>query len=131
MGTAASYTGPGAGRFPTANSIVADVMRIVDGVQPRNPFSLETEIELEQDYTSAFYIRILFMDSLGIIRKIGGLAEKHGVSIHSILQNPIQIGVKPILSLQWRNAKCHRQKPCVRILTRRDSQEVILSVCHS
>ena len=30
------------------------------------------------------------MDSLGIIRKIGELAEKHEVSIHSILQNPIQ-----------------------------------------
>ena len=86
----ANYTGPGAGRFPTANSIVADVMRIVDGMQPRDPFPLETEIELEQDYTSAFYIRIPFMDSLGIIRKIGELAEKHEVSIHSILQNPIQ-----------------------------------------
>jgi hypothetical protein len=89
MGTA-NYTGPGAGRFPTANSIVADVMRIVDGVQPRNPFPLETEIELEQDYTSAFYIRIPFVDSLGIIRIIGELAEKNKVSIHSILQNPIQ-----------------------------------------
>jgi hypothetical protein len=85
----ASYAGPGAGRFPTANSIVADVMRIVDGVQPRNPFPLETEMELEPDYSSSFYIRIPFMDSLGIIRKIGELAETHGVSIHSILQNPI------------------------------------------
>jgi hypothetical protein len=90
MGTTTSYMGPGAGRFPTANSIVADVLRIVNHVQPHNPFPLETNMELEPDYTSAFYIRIPFMDSLGIIRKIGELAETHGVSIHSILQNPIQ-----------------------------------------
>ena len=30
LGTAA-YIGPGAGRFPTANSVVADVMRIATG----------------------------------------------------------------------------------------------------
>lgn len=34
-------------------------------------------------------VRIPFSDSLGIIKKMGELAEKHGVSIHSILQNPI------------------------------------------
>lgn len=86
----ASYTGPGAGRFPTANSIVADVVRIVDGIQPTNPFPVSASIDLNHDYTSSFYIRIPFMDSLGIIRKIGELAEKHEVSIHSVLQNPIQ-----------------------------------------
>jgi hypothetical protein len=62
----ASYTGPGAGRFPTANSIVADVMRSVDGVQPQNPFPLETDLDLEPDYATSFYIRIPFVDSLGI-----------------------------------------------------------------
>lgn len=89
MGTT-SYTGPGAGRYPTANSIVADVVRTCNGLATPNPFPMQTSVEIDYDYSSAFYIRIPFMDSLGIIRKIGELAEKHGVSIHSILQNPIQ-----------------------------------------
>mmetsp|Transcript_15225 Transcript_15225/g.27501 ORF Transcript_15225/g.27501 Transcript_15225/m.27501 type:complete len:267 (+) Transcript_15225:1-801(+) len=89
MGTT-SYTGPGAGRFPTANSIVADIVRVCDGMACPNPFPMQSTVDLDYDYESPFYIRIPFMDSLGIIRKIGELAEKHGVSIHSILQNPIQ-----------------------------------------
>lgn len=90
MGTT-SYTGPGAGRFPTANSVVADVIRICNSLQQKNPFPMQStlSVDLDYDYSSPFYIRIPFMDSLGIIRKIGELAEHHGVSIHSILQNPI------------------------------------------
>ncbi len=89
----ASYTGPGAGRFPTASSVVADICRIANnGGTGGDPFptSGATAVELNHNYCSEFYIRISFCDGLGIIRRIGELAEKHGVSIDSILQNPIQ-----------------------------------------
>lgn len=85
-----SYTGPGAGRFPTANSIVADVCRVASGLAAVDPFPLESNIKIDNEYTSAFYIRVSFQDELGIIRKIGEFAETHGVSIASILQNPIK-----------------------------------------
>jgi len=86
----ATYAGPGAGRFPTANSIVADIYRIAKNVNPSNPFPLSTvDLEIDNDYFSAFYIRISFQDALGIIRRVGELSEKHHVSIHSVLQNPI------------------------------------------
>lgn len=89
LGTA-SYTGPGAGRYPTANSIVADVMRVANDTCPILPFPLESsDIEIDNDYASAFYIRISFRDGLGIVRNVGELAESQGVSIHSILQQPI------------------------------------------
>jgi homoserine dehydrogenase len=88
LGTA-SYTGPGAGRFPTANSVVSDILRIASGLSESDPFPLSTQLALDHDYTSPFYIRIPFQDGLGIIRKIGELSETHGVSIHSVLQNPI------------------------------------------
>lgn len=88
VGTA-SYTGPGAGRFPTANSVVSDILRIASNLSVVDPFPLSTNLELDHDYSSPFYIRIPFQDGLGIIRKIGELSEKNGVSIHSILQNPI------------------------------------------
>ena len=73
----------------TANSIVADILRVANNTCPINPFPLSANIEIDNDYVSAFYIRISFQDGLGIIRRIGELAETQGVSIHSILQQPI------------------------------------------
>ena len=86
----ASYTGPGAGRFPTASSVVADICRVASNTASIDPFPLHSNIALDSDYTSEFYIRISFSDGLGIIRRIGELSETHGVSINSILQNPIK-----------------------------------------
>ncbi|KAL7540664.1 hypothetical protein ACHAXR_010281 [Thalassiosira sp. AJA248-18] len=88
LGTA-SYTGPGAGRYPAANSIVADILRVADNTCPTIPFPLSSNIEIDNDYESAFYIRVSFRDGLGIVRSLGELAESQGVSIHSILQQPI------------------------------------------
>ncbi len=85
-----SYTGPGAGRFPTANSIVADICRVAAGMAHSDPFPLQTKIPIDNEYTSEFYIRVSFQDELGIIRRIGELAEECGVSICSVLQNPIK-----------------------------------------
>ena len=88
MGTT-GYIGPGAGRYPTANSVVSDVLRIARGESPATPFPKTGEVALQNDYTSMFYIRISIQDGLGIIRRVGELAEKHGVSINSVLQNDI------------------------------------------
>jgi hypothetical protein len=41
------------------------------------------------DYDSVFYVRLCYRDALGITRQCGEICEKHGVSIHSILQNPV------------------------------------------
>jgi len=85
-----SYTGPGAGRFPTANSIVSDVVRIANGQASGDPFPLAPSyLELDSNYVSSHYVRIPFQDSLGIVSTIGQLAEEFCVSIHSILQNAI------------------------------------------
>ena len=85
-----SYSGPGSGRYQAANSIVADIMRIANNIAPKIPFPLASNIEIDNDYVSAFYIRISFKDGLGIIRSVGELAETQGVSIHSVLQQPIE-----------------------------------------
>jgi len=83
-----SYIGPGAGRYPTANSIVSDLVRLARGlVGP--PFPVDRAMPLEPDYTSRFYIRLRIRDQLGVIRVVGEIAERHGVSIYAILQNPI------------------------------------------
>merc|ERR1719162_2518380 len=40
-------------------------------------------------YESVFFLRLNYRDQVGITREVGELCERHGVSIHSILQNPI------------------------------------------
>ena len=79
----------GAGRFPTANSVLNDLIRI-SLCKSVVPFPLDdTSLELDNDYIASFYVRIKCEDSLGIIGAVGQAAQDAGVSIHSILQNPI------------------------------------------
>ena len=102
MGTC-SYMGPGSGRFPTANSIVADMSRMAQaktiGKTPPPPFpcvsqlqedGISSPVQLDYDFVGAFYIRIPYADGLGIIKRVGELCEEYEISIHSILQNPIR-----------------------------------------
>uniref|UniRef100_A0A7S1D758 Homoserine dehydrogenase n=1 Tax=Cyclophora tenuis TaxID=216820 RepID=A0A7S1D758_CYCTE len=117
-----SYMGPGAGRFETANSVVADIVRVANQqtfpVFPKQDGGndgVEGGLELEFNYISPFYIRIPFVDSLGIIRSIGELAENCEISIHSVLQNPIKdrlqadvcVTTEPC-SLQQMQQFCHQ-----------------------
>ena len=84
-----TFAGPGAGRFPTANSVLSDLVRLCQGTTPE-PFPLDSAVALNNDYQAPFYVRIKCNDGLGIIRAIGEAAEATSVSIHAVLQNPIQ-----------------------------------------
>jgi len=86
--TQSILAGPGAGRYPTANSVVADLLRLSLEQVP-TPFPMETDIALDNDYDGEFYVRVNCRDRLGIIKSVGEAAEKAGVSVHAILQNPI------------------------------------------
>lgn len=84
-----SFAGPGAGRFPTANSVINDLVRLSQG-RCGPPFPLSSDIPLNNDYSARFYIRLSCSDGLGIIRMVGEAAELNGVSINAILQNTIE-----------------------------------------
>jgi len=81
--------GEGAGRFPTANSCVNDIVALAKGDQTPLPFNPPSELKFVNNFESDFYIRLKYRDALGITRQCGEICEKYGVSIHSILQNPI------------------------------------------
>ncbi len=83
-----TFAGPGAGRYPTANSVVNDILRLNLG-QTTNPFPLEESISINNNYRASFYIRINVKDEVGIIKTVGQMAENSDISIHAILQNPI------------------------------------------
>ena len=61
------------------------MLRLAHGLSSK-PFPIATEIALEPDYTSNFYLRISISDTLGIIRAVGEAAEKNGVGIHAVVQ---------------------------------------------
>jgi len=85
-----TYIGQGAGRFPTANSCVNDIISIAKGDSTTVPFNpIAEDAKFVQKYESVFYLRLKYEDALGITRQCGEICEKHGVSIHSILQNPV------------------------------------------
>jgi homoserine dehydrogenase len=85
-----TYIGPGAGRYPTANSCVNDILALAKGDSTPLPFNPSaTSKKFVNNFDSVFYIRLRYRDGLGITRQCGEICEKHGVSIHSILQNPI------------------------------------------
>jgi len=84
------FVGQGAGRFPTANACVSDVLDIARGTCAAPPFAKEAAgLSFVNSYTSSFYIRIRCRDVVGIIRDLGAITAADGVSIYSILQNPI------------------------------------------
>lgn len=85
-----TYIGQGAGRFPTANSCINDIVSLAKG--DANPLAFNpasADIKFVNDYESPFFIRLKYRDTLGITRECGEICERHGVSIYSILQNPI------------------------------------------
>jgi len=82
--------GQGAGRYPTANSCVNDIVALAKGDKTPLPFNPAcADVEFVDNYESNFFIRLKYKDGLGITRQCGEICEKYGVSIHSMLQNPI------------------------------------------
>lgn len=84
--------GQGAGRYPTANSCVSDIMRAAVGSCPGERAFLRTisppQYSFEPDYRSKFYLRCNYKDQLGITRTLGEQCDNNGVSIFSMMQLP-------------------------------------------
>jgi hypothetical protein len=83
-----SLVGPGAGRFPTANSVVQDLILLGQNLVPA-AFPPNKVAKVSTDYKSSFYVRMHIKDALGIIKTVGELCEKNGIGINSVLQNEI------------------------------------------
>ena len=69
-------------------SYVAAVATLVDRRRAAQPFAKENSdgLEFSNDFESQFYLRIQYTDGVGIVKDLGEICEKHGVSIYSLLQ---------------------------------------------
>jgi len=88
------FTGPGAGELPTASSVCADVLAIVNEIHTTNNLlpqmkSNNTEkadiISIEET-TNKYFIRIDANDTPGVIGNIGNICSKYGINLNYIVQ---------------------------------------------
>ncbi|MCD6288265.1 MAG: homoserine dehydrogenase, partial [Candidatus Hydrogenedentes bacterium] len=93
------YYGKGAGRFPTASAVVADLVDIgrdmVAGtVGHIPPFTINDAVRVLQieDVECSFYMRFTTADAPGVLGKIASILGAHNVSIDSAIQKSIPDG---------------------------------------
>jgi len=89
------YVGPGAGRMPTASSIVADIVDAAIG-RARTTFEhvawLAGRCEAAtmrpiQNVQTRYYLRFDVVDRPGVLADIAGVLGEHAISIASVLQH--------------------------------------------
>jgi homoserine dehydrogenase len=83
-----TYAGPGAGRYPTANSIVADIYRAAAHALPTVAFPipnscLGSDLTVVDDYVACFFIRIPCQTPVSFAA-LGAIAEECGLALASI-----------------------------------------------
>ena len=85
------FVGKGAGSYPTAYSVLSDIMHVIQGNY--NPYTAndchwhyEYPASIE-DKESVFYIRIPVQDEPGVLAQIAGILSTNSISIASIHQD--------------------------------------------
>lgn len=92
-----TLSGPGAGEFPTASSVVGDILAIAseigktDYLLPMmrcNHHENALMIPVEETQNK-YYISITAQNSLGVIGRIGKACEDHNISLASLVQKEV------------------------------------------
>ncbi len=84
------WYGKGAGDFPTASALVSDMVYAANAHEHRH-MTLEneydsTEMQINDNWETAYYVRVNVKDKPGVLAKIAGIFGQHAVSIESVLQ---------------------------------------------
>ena len=90
------FAGPGAGEFPTASSVLGDILAIASSLGSSNmlPFMKCThEVNAQQidikDTVNKYYISVTTANTPGVIGTIGEICGRHNISLASVLQKGI------------------------------------------
>ena len=89
-----TLSGPGAGEFPTASSVVGDILAIAaelgksDYILPMMRCKHDDNAEMINisDTTNKYYISITAKNNKGVIGKIGTICANNDISLESIVQ---------------------------------------------
>jgi len=90
-------SGPGAGEFPTASSVVGDILNIVSELCTSNyllpmmrcKHNVDAQMLPIGETTNKYYISVTAPNNVGIIEKIGNMCAKQNISLASILQKGV------------------------------------------
>lgn len=88
------YYGRGAGRNPTASTVISDIADVALNLaqkRPRRPRPIARAVNPPplcpaESWTSRYYIRLSVLDRPGSFARIAGTLGTHGVSIASVMQ---------------------------------------------
>ena len=90
------FAGPGVGEFPTASSVLGDILAIAGSLGSNNmlPFmKCNHEINAQQvdikDTVNRYYISVTAANTPGVIGTIGEICGRHNISLASVLQKGI------------------------------------------
>ena len=92
-------SGPGAGEFPTASSVMGDILAIAkeykttDYILPMmrcHHQSAANPVKIEDTYNK-YYISIKAPNAIGVIAKIGTICANKNISLQSIVQKGVEI----------------------------------------
>lgn len=92
------FSGPGAGEFPTASSVIGDILCLAQEIEAgdENPFAMmqckhesSAEILDMKDSHNKYYINLIAENLPGVIGKLGEICGKNNINFVSILQKGI------------------------------------------
>lgn len=92
-----AFSGPGAGEFPTASSVVGDIINIVAGLKHSdyilpmmrcNHHENAEMMDISETYNK-YYLSINAPNNIGVIGKIGTVCAKRNISLSTILQKGV------------------------------------------
>ncbi len=91
------YYGRGAGRDPTASTVIGDLADVAQGLvshQPRHRRGVPTarhamRVRPLAEITSRYYVRLMVLDKPGSLGIFTGILGRHGVSISAVTQRAV------------------------------------------
>ena len=92
------FAGPGAGMFPTASSVLGDILAISKSIGSNEMLPLmkcahsvnAVQIDIN-DTINKYYIAITASNTPGVIGSIGEICGRHNISLASVLQKGIDV----------------------------------------
>ena len=108
------FSGPGAGKFPTASSVVGDILSIANEIcvadypLPQMRYDKDRQdakIKNINDTVNKYYIRVTTDNIPGVIGEIGVICGKNGINLYSIIQRGHQDDGKAQVMMLTERAK--------------------------
>ncbi|MFC1920295.1 homoserine dehydrogenase [Chloroflexota bacterium] len=86
-GVVSGLVAPGAGTYPTADSVIKDLLDIAEGRLLPMPTSAEKLVlGAEEDVKRRYYLRFSVVDQPGVLAQITDIFWKHNINISAVIQ---------------------------------------------